>query len=187
MEQYSDEQLIIMAKKGRDTALDILIARYLKTVYNFALRYVSSNADAEDITQDTFVRVWTKLHKFDDTKTFKPWLYQITKNACLDFLKKKSAVPFSAFDTKEGNIILDTLSDTKPGPAESMENSLLNTKLTSSLSKLSPKLLEAITLHHTNELNFREISEQKGEPLHTIKSRYRRGILQLKKLLEPLI
>ena len=96
MEELSDEKLIILAKNGQETAFSALVQRYLSLVYNFSFRYTSSTTDAEDITQEVFIKVWRNLKKFDDSKAFRPWLYKIAKNTSLYWLKKKVDKPFAA-------------------------------------------------------------------------------------------
>lgn len=183
MKDYTDEQLILRAQKGDTDALNFLFSRYLKMVYNFSFRYVSSVTDAEDITQETFVKVWRNIKSFKQGYSFKSWLYTITKHSCLDFLKEKSALPFSAFDTVDGNMILDTVADQGKQIEDRIDQNMLANTLSSAIAKLSPKAAQAIELHYRNELNFREISEHTGDSLHTIKSRYRRALIELKKIL----
>ncbi|MBI5465766.1 MAG: RNA polymerase sigma factor [Candidatus Kerfeldbacteria bacterium] len=83
MNQYSDEQLVALAVRNNQAALATLVKRYLRLVYALAYRYVVDKDEAEDVTQEVFVKVWRHLGKFDTNKVFKPWLYQITKRACL--------------------------------------------------------------------------------------------------------
>ena len=96
MQNSTDEQLVALALDGQHPALDMLVERYLKLVYSFVHKYIRDDADAQDVTQEIFVRVWQHLEKFDSAKSFRPWLYTIAKNACLDFLRRKSHVPFSS-------------------------------------------------------------------------------------------
>jgi RNA polymerase sigma-70 factor (ECF subfamily) len=184
MNNYSDEQLVKLAIDDNKEALEVLVARYLKLVYNFAYRYVRNSDDAEDITQDVFVKIWRNLHKFDQTKKFKPWLYQIIKNTALDLLKKKSAIPFSNFDREEGdNWLEEHLVDEFQQTDIKAENTLLSDKLSGAIGKLTPKYAEVVSLHHQKDLNFREIAELNNESINTVKSRYRRALSLLKKIL----
>lgn len=184
MNNYSDEQLVKLAVDDNREALEILIAHYLKLVYNFAYRYVRNSDDAEDITQEVFIKIWRNLRKFDQTKKFKPWLYQIIKNTSLDLLKKKSAIPFSNFDIEEGdNWLEEHLVDEVQQTDMVAENALLSDKLSGAIGKLAPKYAEVVSLHHQKDLNFREIAELNNESINTVKSRYRRALLLLKKIL----
>ena len=91
----SDEQLVWDYLKSDEKSLELLIRRYLKPIYSFVYRYVGKAHDADDVTQDVFVKVWRNLKKFDREKSFKTWIFAIAKNTAFDHLKKKKAIPFS--------------------------------------------------------------------------------------------
>lgn len=180
----TDEQLIADYLAGDREALEILIRRHLKPVYSFVCRYVGDAAETDDVTQDAFVRAWRALKKFDRTKKFKTWLFAIAKNAALDALKKKRAVPFSEFENEGGeNMLAKTLADPALLPTEILERADIAKALSTALEALSPDYRMVLFLRYNDHFNFREIAESLGEPLHTIKSRHRRALVQLKKLL----
>lgn len=91
MQNYTDQQLIAAYLKGDEKSLEILIKRYLNPIYGFAYRYVKDQQNAEDITQETFLKVWKNIKKYDKNKSFKAWIYTIAKNTVLDFIKKEKA------------------------------------------------------------------------------------------------
>lgn len=166
MLEENDEQLIINYLKGDEKSLEVLIRRYLKPIYSFVYRYVGSPSDVEDITQEVFIRVWRNLKKFDQKKSFKTWIFSIAKNASIDFLKKKKSIPFSEFDNVP-NLI--------SSPPELSLNFILE--------KLSVKYRMVLFLRYNDHFTFREIAEISGESIDTIKTRHRRGIAILRKLL----
>ena len=181
---HSEKQLITDYLDGNQEALEILVRQYLKPIYSFVYRYVGSPQEAEDITQETFIKVWRNLKKFDQSKSFKTWIFSIAKNSAIDFLKKKKAIPFSEFENEEGeNMITETLADPSPLPHELLEKAGMAQVLTSAMEKLSPKYRMVLFLRYNDHFNFREIAESLGEPLHTITSRHRRALIQLKKIL----
>jgi RNA polymerase sigma-70 factor (ECF subfamily) len=182
-----DNQLIVDYFKGDEKSLEILIRQYLRPIYSFIYRYVGNTSDAEDITQEVFVRMWRNLKKFDQNRSFKTWIFSIAKNASIDFLKKKKAIPFSRFEDEEGrNVFLERLVDKAPLPNEIFEQADITKILTSVIDKLSSQYRIVLFLRYNDHFNFREIAEVLGEPLHTVKSRHRRALIQLKKLLtEP--
>jgi len=193
MPEINDEQLVRKYLKGDEKSLEILIQQYLKPVYSFVYRYVNSVSDAEDITQEVFVRMWKNLRKpalslskgFDPKKgKFKTWLFSIAKNASIDFLRRKKTLPFSAFNNEAGdNILIDTLKDNSLLPDEILEQKNAAQSLSSAIKKLSPKYRLVLSRHYNDDLTFREIAQSLNEPLHTIKSRYRRALISLKKFL----
>ena len=87
----TDDELVLRALKGDDEALRLLVERYLKQVYRFVFHYLPSSEDAEDVTQEVFVKVWKHLRKFHRDQNFKTWVFTIAKNTALDFLKQTIA------------------------------------------------------------------------------------------------
>jgi RNA polymerase sigma-70 factor, ECF subfamily len=180
----SDEQLIADYLTGSEESLEILVHRYLKPIYSFIYRYVGNEQEAEDVAQETFVKVWRNLKKFDQQKSFKTWIFHIAKNTAFDYLKKKKAIPFSEFENEDGeNLITETLADPSPLPSELLERAGMAQILNSAMERLSPKYRMVLFLRYNDHFTFREIAESLKEPLDTVKSRHRRALTMLKKLL----
>ncbi|MCX6789783.1 MAG: sigma-70 family RNA polymerase sigma factor, partial [Candidatus Gribaldobacteria bacterium] len=95
MQKLSDNEIVKRHLKGDEEALEFLVRRYLKPIYSFVCRNVGDADVAEDITQETFVKMWKNLKKFDQQKNFKSWLFTIAKNSSIDFLRKKKVTPLS--------------------------------------------------------------------------------------------
>lgn len=184
MPSHTDEKLVSDYLAGDEESLEIVIKRYLKPIYGFIYKYAGNEADATDITQDVFLKMWRQLKKFDIKRSFKTWLFTIAKNTALDFFKKKKAVPFSAFDDKEGNNVLaNTIVDPEPLPLEIFERQELGELLNSAMKKLPLAYQEVLSLHYYNQFTFQEIAETLSEPLNTVKSRHQRAVVKLKELL----
>lgn len=194
MLERNDEKLISQYLNGDEKSLEILVGLYLKPIYSFIYRYVGSAPDAEDITQEVFLRMWRNIKIFDRQKSFKTWIFSIAKNASIDFLRKsrfisgeKKTLPLSVFEDDEGgNAIVDTLADPAPLPSEILKHEDLANLLASAMGKLSPKYRMVLFLHYNDHFNFREIAEALGESLNTVKSRHRRALIILKKFLTEL-
>lgn len=184
MRNCADEQLVFDYLKGDEGSLEVLIRRYLKPIYGFVYHMVGNVHDAEDVTQETFVKMWKHLKKFDSRKSFKTWLFSIAKNAALDFLKKKKAIPFSALDNEDGdNVMIDSIADSEALPSEIFDREDIASFLASAMAKLPPMYRAVLTLHYNEQLRFREIADVLGEPLDTVKSRHRRACSMLRKFL----
>ena len=179
-----DAQLVADYLDGDEQSLHVLIERYLKPVYYFVRSYGGSDSDAEDITQEVFVRAWRNLKKFDQEKSFKTWIFAIAKYASIDALKKKKAINFSAFDDENGdNALFETLMDTGLLPDEIFEKKRVAKMLAGVTRLLSPAYRHVLSLRYQDDLTFAKISETLDEPIDTIKSRHRRALLTLKKIL----
>lgn len=181
MRRQTDQQLIRAYLKGDDKSLEVLILRYLKPIYGFVYRYAGNAQNAEDITQETFIKVWRNLKKYNKNKSFKSWIYTIAKNTAFDFLKKKKTIPFSEFENVNGeNILFNKLISSALSPDKIVERINIKNMLSLAMEKLSSKYRLVLSLYYENCLNFREIAETLGEPLNTVKSRHRRGLVLLR-------
>ena len=163
-----DQELISKYLAGDEESLEILIKKYLKPIYNFTYRYAGNSQEAEDITQETFLKAWKNLKKFNPQKSFKTWIFSIAKNTAIDWLRKKKTIPFP-------DDIIETIADPSPFVPEF--------SLTAVLEKLPTKYQIVLSLRYNDYFTFREIAEILEEPLHTVKSRHRRGLAMLKNTL----
>lgn len=183
-EKPRNNELILLAQAGSDRALEELFRVHLPMVYGICMRYLHNSDEAEDATQESFVKIWKNLKRVDPKRNFRVWAAEIAKNTCLDMIKRRRTIPMSAFDDINGNnYIADTLRSTAPSPVELAEQSLLQRLLHGAMAKLSPAYRLVLSLYYQEGLNFREISEKLREPLHTVKSRHRRAILNLRLIL----
>ncbi len=180
--QKTDHEIVLAALAGDRPAFSALVERYVSPIYKFSYRYVRNGSDAEDVTQETFLRVWKSLKRFDPSKNFKTWIFAIAKNASLDILKKKRPMPFSSIG--EGDDIVEAV--LAPYVAvlgasdAALDQILLRKDFEMMLAKLPSRYREIMLLRYTDNLKFREIAECLREPIDTVKSRHRRGLALLR-------
>ncbi|PIT88234.1 MAG: hypothetical protein COU29_03130 [Candidatus Magasanikbacteria bacterium CG10_big_fil_rev_8_21_14_0_10_36_32] len=167
--------------KGNESSFANLVRKYLRPIYNFVYRYVGNAQEAEDVVQVTFVKVWKNIKKFDQTRSFKTWIFNIAKNTAIDFLRKKKTIPFSDFEDDNGkNYLEDNLSDVTPLPPELFDQKDLSQHLTLAMQKLTPKYQVVLSLRYIEQLTFQEIAEVLGEPMNTVKNRCWRAVEMLR-------
>jgi len=185
MQTYKDEQLIADYLRGDEKSLELLIKRYLKSIYSFVYQYASNPQDAQDITQEVFIKIWRSSRRFNQKKSFKTWIFSIAKNTTIDFFRKKKAIPFSVFENAEGNnAVIDMLVDTAPIPDKLFEQASITRMLNSAMNKLSLKYRMVLSLHYNDHFTFREIAEILSESINTVKTHHRRGIAILRRFLK---
>ncbi len=185
MKNFTDEKLVQIYLKGDEKALEELVRRYLPLIYSFSRRY-SGNADnITDIAQEVFIKMWKNMRKFDQSGNFKSWIFTIAKNTALDWLKKKNAVPFSLLQEYDNDDNFEeTIADLNQLPAiEKIHKESISRGLALAVGQLQQKYGQVINLYHQKGLNFREISDILDESINTVKSRYRRALSFLKKIL----
>lgn len=186
MNNKEDSQLITEYFAGDKQALDILFGRYTSTVYYFVYRYVGDEAEAQDIVQLAFIKAWKNLKKFKPEKKFKTWILTIAKNTALDFLRKKKNLTFSELlDREEGSDDFELAVDDLPLPSEIFDRKQLSEEVADAIGRLAPYYREVLQLYFMEQMTFQEISEILGEPLNTVKSRQRRALIELRKILVP--
>ena len=183
MDIRTDKQLIEQYKNGECAALDALVERYLGTAYRFARNLVGNEADAEDVVQNSFLKVWKKIGSFNAEKPFRPWLSAVVRNTALDFLRKRKETPFSTLDFDDGDRFEDSVADVMPLADERLELAFQNNRVASLLPCLSREQRAVLTLRYAEEMTFQAISEKLGASLDTVKSRHRRALLKLRTLL----
>jgi len=178
LEILTDKNLIQRYLKGDSASLDLLIEKYFKMVYAFVYKNVGSEPDAEDITQEVFVKVWKNIKKFDQNKDFKPWVFQIAKNTSIDFLRKRKTIPFSKFENEKGqNPLVENIAS---APLNLIEKISDKKTVLGALQGLTEKEQKLIKMRHMEGLSFRQIAEILKESINTIKSRYRRTLSSLR-------
>ncbi len=178
----TDEELVLLSKQGDDSSFQELMRRYLEPIYNFIRQYIKTEADSDDVTQDTFFKAWKYIKKFKDGNAFKPWLYTIAKNTALDHIKKKKAVHFSDLDDLGHDVdFADTIKDLEPLPPEIFERAELAKELNQALETLHPDHRAIMIMHYHQDMTFEEISEIINTPMNTVKSWHRRSIIKIRK------
>lgn len=180
----NERELIQHSLDGDQTAFGELIERHMRGLYLFAYQYVRNGADAEDVVQEAFFRAWKNLKSFDTGKNFKTWLFVIAKNISFDLLKKKKPVSFSQFTVDEEALdtYLASYLETPELPTDIFDRKLSASAVEAALAKLPQTYRTVLNMRYKNQLKFREIAEELGEPINTIKSKHYRGLALLRDL-----
>ena len=179
----TDDELIAAHLDGNPDAYTTLLQRHLKGVYNFVLRIAPQ--DAEDVTQETFVKAWKNISRFRVEESFRTWLLKIARNTAIDFLRKRRTPSFSEFgNEEEGEFPYLDAADPAPSLFENLALAGDKADIDRLVKTLSPGHQETLHLHYVEDLTFREIAEILNRPQNSVKSQHRRALLALKKLLD---
>lgn len=176
------------SKNGDVEAFSLLISAYEKKILNFTYRILSSKEDAEDVTQEVFVKAYRAIASFDNKSSFQTWIYKIAQNAALDFLRKqkrrggKKNVSLYAED-EDGEYEIP-IADKKNEPYSELRKKEAQNALEKAMEELGADQKEVIVLRDIQGFGYDEIAEITGENLGTVKSRISRARLLLRKKLE---
>jgi RNA polymerase sigma-70 factor (ECF subfamily) len=183
--KFTDEELAQKCKRRDEYAFQELTKRYIRLIFNFVRRYALVEEVAEDMTQDTFFKVWKNIKQYKKGMKFRPWLYTIARNTALDHIKKKKAIVFSELDDNENDLaFVDTLEDRAPLQAEIFDDAAMAETLTRTVKLLHPDHQTVISLHYQEEMTFDEIAKIMKRPMNTVKSWHRRALIHLRELLK---
>ena len=181
MEIPNENRIIEDILSGDEDAFSEIVKIYLNQIYNFVHRLAGDRDAAEDLAQETFLKAWRNLKRFDQKRNFKTWLFAIAKNTTFDWLKRKKEIPFSTFTDEEGESWLENISSDEILPDEILERSDLAEEFEKILEKIPVHYRAILILHYKEDFSLHEIAEILGEPYNTIKIRHQRGLAMLKK------
>lgn len=184
----SDEVLIARFKEGDDSSFRELVEKYQSRVYSIVLAIIGDKNDAEDLSQEIFVKVYRFLHQFKGRSKFFTWLYRLTINTCISARnKKKKDNEIYQFQSEKNLISAHILQSDAKSPMEILQNKELEEKIKLALDSLSDGLKEVFVLREIEDLSYKQLSKIFNCPEGTIKSRLFRAREELKKKLEPYI
>jgi RNA polymerase sigma-70 factor (ECF subfamily) len=174
-------EAIHKATNGNMAAFEELYAHYLTPIYRFVFFRVKSREEAEDITQNVFLKAWHAIKRYrDEGKPFSAWLYAIARNTVIDHWKKKKEVRLNAEDSEE---IFAQIPDNAPNPAERMEQSDRARMVRKAIEHLSEDQQELVIMKFINDLSNKEISEITGKSEDAIRQMQFRALKALRELL----
>ncbi len=167
--------------EGDEFAFKKLLDKYLRPIYGFLYYLTGDATQIEDLAQETFVKAWKNLSKFDQSKNFKTWLFAIAKNTALDWLKKKKTTPFSFFSDEEGNNKLESIAEDSVLPGEILERKDAVREMENLLDRIPEKYRVILILHYKESFSLSEIAKILDKPYNTVKAYHARALSQLKK------
>lgn len=187
-----DTDLIERCRANDRTAFDEVVCRYKNKVYNYLFRMIGNASDAEDVTQEVFVRLYTSLDSFRSQASLNTWLFRIAGNLCIDHFrrsKKHRAVAYSLDEPVGESGSVETASaghevaDTTYEPSRLMEQHEMSQQIQLALNGLPEKLRAVLLLYDIEGMPYEEIAQVVGCPLGTVKSRLFNARLQLRQRL----
>ncbi|MEO7191215.1 MAG: RNA polymerase sigma factor [Vicinamibacterales bacterium] len=173
----TSSELVERCLKGDQAAWEQIVRQHRRKVFNVAYKFVGRHDEAEDLTQDIFLRIFKALHTFDRRANFQTWLISISRNLCIDHYRSmRKERETIAREVDAANL---TPASKDRTPYGHLEQSDLKQLIRHALSELPASLREAVVLRDLQEFSYLEIAERLGLPEGTVKSRINRGRLEL--------
>lgn len=179
----SDEELVRLHLQGDLEAFRELVGRYTGAMYNLAYRYTADRMAAEDIAQETFLRVYQALPRSRLELPFKPWLFRIAVNLCRDWAARKRPLAFAQLGNEDDSLV-ESIPDEEPLPLERVEAGELEEMVRQAVAELAPPYRVAITLRYTEGLSYQQMAEVLDIPLNTVRTHLFRAKQRLRQVLE---
>jgi len=161
MTASTDRDLILRARRGASDAFGELVTRYQTSVFNVCYRMLHEHSTAEDLTQETFMRTYDRLHTFDLEREFGPWIRRVAANLCLNHLESQKVT--SPLDEERD-------ADESARPEKQVEVKERSAQIHNALASLPPHYRAVVELRHYQELSYDEIAAELNIPLSDVKS-----------------
>ncbi len=185
MNKEEDRILVARARKGDEKAFRELLGKYKRSVFSICLRMARRKEDAEDLAQDVFVKVFSMLERYDPKYAFSSWLFKITSNLCIDFIRKRKVELISIDEPVK--IESGEFARQFQSPGENPEKISMHSEsagfLIKAVEKLPPHYKIIILLRHQEGLSYDEIAATLDVPLGTVKARIHRAREMLRGIL----
>lgn len=182
----TEQELVERAKKGDESAFEVLVTDNEKRIYNLCRRLTGNPEDAAELTQEAFLNAWRGLSRFQGESSFSTWLYRLASNACIDFLRKEKrrqnlSMTVSLDDEEEARQV--ELPDERYTPERELERTEVRQAVAAGLERLTPEHRQVLVMREINGLSYAEIGGVLGLEEGTVKSRIARARNALRKVL----
>ena len=181
----TDRELVEKAKQGDQSAFEQLVLENQNRAYSLALRLIGDREEAADLAQEAFVRAWQGLEQFQGGSSFATWVYRLTTNVCIDYLRKKkrreAVEPVVSLDDPDSGWAEPA--DWEGDPQKQLEQSERGNALARALERLPEWQRRALMLRELSGLSYQEIGQALELDIGTVKSRISRGRKKLRSFL----
>jgi RNA polymerase sigma-70 factor (ECF subfamily) len=176
--------LIERCLRGDQVAWEQIVRQHWRKVFNLAYKFVGRHDEAEDLTQDIFLKIFKALKTFDRRANFQTWLISISRNLCIDHYRSVRKERETMARDVDASVLVPV--SRERGPYGELEQVYLKHLIRVALAELPPTLRQAVVLRDLQEFTYQEIADQLGLPEGTVKSRINRGRLELARQLKRL-
>ena len=180
-----DEDLMVQYQQGEVRAFEVLLGRHRKPVFNFILRYVGDRETAEDLLQETFMRVIKGADAYKRQAKFTTWLYTIARNLCVDQTRRRKHRKHASLDapmaaSEDSGTLMDVIPGSEMASDRKSVNKELHETMQRAIGSLSEEQREVFLMREFLDMPFKQIADVVGVPENTVKSRMRYALEKLR-------
>jgi RNA polymerase sigma-70 factor (ECF subfamily) len=185
----SDEELLAQFCMGQTEAFGALVKRYEKELFGYLLRYLGDRNLADDVFQNTFLQLYTKIGTYEAGKPVRPWLYTIATHQAIDALRRNGRHPTVSLDqgksqATDGQIsaLVELIEARGTSPLDQLQGEERRQRVRAGVDRLPDFLRQVVILAYYQGLKYREIADILGVPVGTVKSRLHAALIKLQEL-----
>jgi RNA polymerase sigma-70 factor (ECF subfamily) len=182
----SDEDLLLRFRRGQTEAFGVLVRRYERELYGYLRRYLGDANLADDVFQNTFLQLYTKIGQYEAGRPVRPWLYTIATHQAIDALRRNGRHQALSLDQQreelpDGEVhgLMELLEARTPGPVDQVQTEELRERVRVSVDRLPEFLRQVVVLAYYQGLKYREIADILDIPVGTVKSRLHAALVKL--------
>jgi RNA polymerase sigma-70 factor (ECF subfamily) len=188
----SDEELLARFRDGDEEAFELLVHRYERELYGYLRRYLGDDNLADDVFQNTFLQLVTKVGQYEEGRPVRPWLYTIATHQAIDALRRAGRHQAVSLDqgreeSPNGEVhkLVEMLETSRPGPSDQVQGEEDKDRIRRGVEQLPPFLRQVVILAYYQGLKYREIAEILDIPVGTVKSRLHAALAKLQETWNP--
>jgi RNA polymerase sigma-70 factor (ECF subfamily) len=189
--QQSDSALVARARQGHGDAYRLLVERHTRNLFRLAYRMTGNEHDAEDVVQETMLRAFRQLHRYESRSSFSTWLYRIAANCSLDLIhhrrERREFKVLPGGDDEPTTDMVEQIAGDDPGPERLAYSTQVQQRVAAAMTELSPQERTAFVLRHFEGQSIDDISAALGVSGSAAKHSIFRAVQKLRRMLEPVV
>jgi RNA polymerase sigma-70 factor (ECF subfamily) len=182
----SDEELLNCFRRGQREAFGVLVRRYEGELFGYLRRYLGDSNLADDVFQNTFMQLFTKIGKYEQGRPVRPWLYTIATHQAIDALRRQGRHPTASLDQERDDStageypqLMAVLESRTPGPADMVQGEERRQLVRATVDRLPDGLRQVVILAYYQGLKYKDIANILDIPVGTVKSRLHAALMKL--------
>jgi RNA polymerase sigma-70 factor, ECF subfamily len=183
LQDLRDEELVALCQSGQGEVFEILVRRYMEKAFRIALDFTHNTEEAKDLSQDAFLRAFSRIKQFDGRSSFYTWFYRLVVNLCLDYTRRKGRVVWERLENETEGVAPAGLTDTVSGPDQEAMAGETKRRVDLTLEAMPKKQRTAFLLRNHQGLSIPDIAKVMKTTEGTVRVYLHRAVAALRQSL----